>query len=261
MKKPTITAGARPNGKDTRNERASVPLHVRNLLRLQRQKNSHPSAFEIPSHARILIIEGISGSGKDTFQAYLREKLKGRDIYDFSEGELLHSWKHFPIPGILKLRVSFLTQFVKYLRATVDRDQKAVFLLNRFHLSTYITTVLREPELRGEYEELIDTLRTLPVHVFILQVDEHDIDERTLHYERSSTWRKVQRQMLAKDGFANRLSRYAAQQQLMIETAEIQGLPFSVVKLGDAEADQSHRRRLKSVSDAPRVAAHAPRKI
>jgi ABC-type bacteriocin/lantibiotic exporter with double-glycine peptidase domain len=32
--------------------------------------------------SRVLIIEGISGSGKDTFQTYLKKKLKGRDVYD-----------------------------------------------------------------------------------------------------------------------------------------------------------------------------------
>src|SRR5882724_6904370 len=59
----------------------------------------------IASDSRVLIVEGISGSGKDTFQAYLKKKLKGRDVYDYSEGELLQSWKQLHVEGIFELRV------------------------------------------------------------------------------------------------------------------------------------------------------------
>jgi thymidylate kinase len=234
MKKPVVIE-TRPlsDAKEKRSERArpNVPARVRNLLRLKQQQSGGSIPAEIPPDARVIVIEGIAGSGKDTLQAYLKEKLKGRDVYDFSEGELLHSWKHFPIPGILKLRVSFLTQFVKYLKVMVEKDKNAVFLLNRFHLSTYVTTVLRQPELRKEYEELIDVLRTLPIHVFILQLDESEIEQRTLHAERSSAWRKLQQQIVAKDGFDNKVEKYTAQQRLMINAAESHRIPFSIVKL------------------------------
>src|SRR5438128_8377379 len=140
--------------------------------------------IDLTVDSRVLIVEGISGSGKDTFQAYLKEKLKGRDVYDYSEGELLHSWKHFPIEGILKLRIKFMRLFVNHVRDVVSRDENAVFLLNRFHLSTYVTTIIRQPELEREYNEIINVLRTLPVHVFILQLDENEIDKRSLHAER-----------------------------------------------------------------------------
>src|SRR5437870_11358029 len=77
-------------------------------LRPRRLQDQDSYALErIALDSRLLIIEGIPGSGKDTFQAYLKERLKGRDVYDYSEGELLHSWKHSPIDGILKLRVNF----------------------------------------------------------------------------------------------------------------------------------------------------------
>src|SRR6266404_9185006 len=62
--------------------------------------------------ARVLIIEGISGSGKDTFQTYLKKKLKDRDVYDYSEGELLQSWNQLQIRGIFRLRVKFMKLFV-----------------------------------------------------------------------------------------------------------------------------------------------------
>ena len=155
-------------------------------------------------------------------------------MYDYSEGELLHSWKHFPIEGILKLRVKFLKLFVNYVRDIVSRDENAVFLLNRFHLSTYVTTIIRQPELEREYDEVINVLRTLPVHVFILQLDENEIEKRSLHPERSGAWQKFQQQIVKKDGFRDRLERYLWQQRLMLEAAKRQQIPYSVIKFSSA---------------------------
>ena len=181
--------------------------------------------------SRVLIIEGIAGSGKDTLQTYLKKKLKGRVVYDYSEGELLHSWKHFPIEGILKLKVKFMELFIKHAKDVVSRDDNAVFLLNRFHLSTYVSIVTRQPELERDYNLIIKDLRTLPVHVFILQLDENEIEKRSLHSERSGIWQKLQQQMAVKDGFPNRLEKYTAQQRLIIETAKRQQIPYSVIKV------------------------------
>lgn len=177
--------------------------------------------------SRVLIIEGISGSGKDTFQTYLKEKLKGRNVYDYSEGEVLHSWKHFPIEGILKLRIKFMKLFVNYVRDVVSRDKNAVFLLNRFHLSTYVTTITRQPKLEREYDAIINVLRMLPVHVFILQLDENEIEERSLHPERSGAWPKLQQQMVTTDGCRDRFERYIWQQQLILQVAKRQQISYS----------------------------------
>lgn len=180
--------------------------------------------------SRVLIIEGISGSGKDTFQAYLKEKLEHRDVHDYSEGELLQSWKHLQIEGILELRVKFMKLFVNYVRDVISRDENAVFLLNRFHLSAYVSTIMKQPELGREYNEIIDVLRTLPVHVFILQLDENEIEKRSLHSERSGAWRKHQQQIVGKEGFQERLERYIWQQRLMLKAAKRQQIPYSVIK-------------------------------
>jgi thymidylate kinase len=219
---------------------AKVPDYVRDLLeerknRLQRLQDEDPYFPEsIALDSRVLIIEGISGSGKDTFQAYLKEKFAGRHVYDYSESELLHSWKHFPIEGILKLQVKFMKLFVNYLKDIVSRDENAVFLLNRFHLSTYASIIIRQPELEREYDEIINVLRTLPVHVFILHLDENEIEKRSLHSERSSAWRKLQQQMVTKDGFPDRLEKYISQQRLVIEAAKRQQIPYSVIKFPHA---------------------------
>ena len=203
-----------------------------NLQLLQDQDSYCPEKIALDS--RVLIIEGIAGSGKDTFQAYLKEKLKGRDIYDFSEGEVLHSWKHSLIDGILKLRVDFMKLFLNCVRRIVNRDEKAVFLLNRFHLSTYVTTIIRQPDLQREYDEIIDVLRTLPVHVFILRLDENEIEERSSHSERSSAWQNYQQQSMKKDGFGDKLERYLWQQRLIIDAAKRQQIPYSIIKFSRA---------------------------
>ena len=123
------------------------------------------------------------------------------------------------IKGIFKLRVKFMKLFVNYVRDIVSRDENAVFLLNRFHLSAYVMTIIQQPKLEREYDEIINVLRTLPVHVFILQLDENEIEKRSLHPERSGAWQKFQQQIVKKEGFRDRLERYIWQQRLMLEAA------------------------------------------
>jgi thymidylate kinase len=199
------------------------------------RQNEDSDFFEkILSDSRVLIIEGISGSGKDTLQTYLKKKLKGRDIYDYSEGELLQSWNQLQIGGIFKLRVKFMKLFANYVKAIVSRDENAVFLLNRFHLSAYVMTILQQPKLEREYDDIMNVLRTLPVHVFILQLDENEIEKRSLHPERSGAWQKFQQQIVKKDGFHDKVERYIWQQRLMMAAAERQKIPYSVINFSSA---------------------------
>jgi hypothetical protein len=178
--------------------------------------------------SRVLIVEGISGSGKDTFQAHLKKMLGDRDVYDYSEGEVLHSWKQLQIDGVSEIRVKFMKLFVIYVRDIINRDDNAVFLLNRFHLSTYASTIIQQPKLEREYDEIINILRTLSVHVFILQLDASEIEKRSLHPERSGAWQKFQQQIAGKDSFRDRLER---QQRIILETAKRQQIPYSVIEL------------------------------
>jgi thymidylate kinase len=238
-----------------------VPVHVQNLLQLRRLQDEDSYFLEkIALDSRVLIIEGISGSGKDTLQAYLKDKLKGRDVYDYSEGELLHSWKHFSIEGLLKIKVKFMKVFVNYLKDIVSRDENAVFLLNRFHLSTYVSVIIRQPELEREYDEIINVLRKLPVHVFILQLEENEIEKRSFHSERSGAWRKLQQQMVTKDGFRNRLDKYISQQRLIIEAAKRQQIPYSVIKFPYAP-ENSRRIGPKNLPEKARPPSNLFRKL
>lgn len=181
--------------------------------------------------SRVLIIEGISGSGKDTLQAYLKRRLTHREVYDYSEGELLQSWNQLQIQGIFELRVKFMKLFVSYIRDVLGREDNAVFLLNRFHLSAYVMTIMQQPKLQRDYEEILKVLRGLPVHIFILRLDKEQIEKRSLHPERSIAWQKFQEQIVKRDGFRDRLERYLWQQKLMLDAAERHDIPYSVIKL------------------------------
>jgi thymidylate kinase len=217
------------DGRVARSEQAVLPIQHRRL-----QDQDSYFLERIALNSRVLIIEGISGSGKDTFQRYLKKKLKGRHLYDYSEGEVLHSWKHLQIEGLFKLRIKFMKLFVNYVEDVVSRDENAVFLLNRFHLSTYISTIIQQPNLQREYDQIINVLRTLPVHVFILQLDENEIEERSSHPERSTAWQKHQKQIVRKEGFRDTLGRHIWQQGLILKAAEKQQIPYSVVRLPSA---------------------------
>jgi hypothetical protein len=91
-------------------------------------------------------------------------------------------------------------------------------------------TILQQPKLEREYDEIISILRTLAVHVFMLRLDENEIERRSLHPERSGAWQKFQRQIVKKEGFRDRLERYVWQQRLMLEAAERQQIPYSIIK-------------------------------
>jgi thymidylate kinase len=215
------------------------------LRRLQEQDSYFLDRIALES--RVIVVEGISGSGKDTFQKYLKKKLTGRDVYDYSEGEVLHSWKQLLIEGIFELRIKFMKLFVNYVRDIVSRDENAVFLLNRFHLSTYASTIHQQPKLGREYDEIINVLRMLPVHVFILQLDENEIEKRSLHPERSGAWQKFQQQIVEKDGFRDRLEK---QQRLILEAAKRQQIPYSVIKVSYEPEIGGGRVR---ISEAPSI--------
>jgi thymidylate kinase len=215
-----------------RSEQPTLPevIEGRGVRLRRRQQQDAYFLDRIALSSRVLIIEGIAGSGKDTLQSYLKKKLKERDVYDYSEGELLQSWNQLQIDGIFKFRIKFMKLFVNYIKKIVSRDENAVFLLNRCHLSAYAMTIIQQPKLEREYNEIINILRTLPVHVFILQLEENEIEKRSLHPERSGAWQKFQQQIVKKEGFRDKIERYVWQQGLILQAAEKQGIPYSVIK-------------------------------
>ena len=99
------------------------------LYHLQNQDSHFLEKISLDS--RVIIVEGISGSGKDTFQTYVKKALAGRDVHEYSEGELLQSWNQLQIEGIFEVRVKFMRLFVNYVKDIVSRDENAVFLFEQ----------------------------------------------------------------------------------------------------------------------------------
>jgi len=230
-KSKSLRSTPEPNGSAREPQKLNPALGQPRIHLLGLTQHQSSLLERIASGARVLIIEGISGSGKDTLQAYLRQLLKGRDVYDYTEGEVLQSWNQLQIQGIFELQVRFMKLFVNYMRDVINRDQNAVFLLNRFHLSGYVLAILKQPQFAKDYDEILSVLKTLPTHVFILQLNEHEIEGRSLHPERSGAWKKFQQQIIETEGFRGRLDRYLWQQRLMLQAAEEQNLPHSLVRL------------------------------
>ena len=210
-----------------------------------RQSQDQESFFleRILLESRVIVIEGISGSGKDTFQKYLKTKLRSRVVHDYSEGELLLPWNQRPIKDIFKLQVRLMRNFIDYVTDTINRDDRAVFLLNRFHLSTYTMGVTEQPKLEREYNIVLEKLKTLPTHVFILQLMESEIESRSSHPERGTAWHKFQQHILQREGFQNFVRRNTLLQKAMVETAIRQQIPFSILRLPSVSNEKIIGRR------------------
>ena len=230
---------ANPDKKDGPISRLEQPMLRKVVeqhgIRLRRPQEKDSYFLErIALASRVLIVEGISGSGKDTFQRYLKSQLRGRDVYEYSEGEVLLSWNQRPIKDIFRMQIRLMRNFLDYVAVTLERDDKAVFLLNRFHLSTYTMGVTEQPKLEREYNIVLKKLRTLPTHVFILQLMEGEIESRSSHPERGAAWQKFQQHILEREGFQNFVKRNSLLQNAMIETAIRQKIPFSIFRLPSA---------------------------
>ncbi len=144
------------------------------------------------------------------------------------------SWNQRPIKDIFKLQVRLMRNFIDYAADTINRNDRAVFLLNRFHLSTYTMGVTEQPKLEREYNVVLKKLRTLPTHVFILQLMESEIESRSSHPERGAAWHRFQQHILQREGFQNFLKRNVLLQKAMVETALRQQIPFSILRLPSA---------------------------
>ncbi len=94
--------------------------------------------------------------------------------------------------------------------------------------------ITEKPKLEREYNIVLKRLRTLPTHVFILQLMESEIESRSSHPERGAAWHKFQQHILEREGFQNFLKRNVLLQQAMVETAIRQQIPFSIFRLPSA---------------------------
>jgi hypothetical protein len=91
--------------------------------------------------------------------------------------------------------------------------------------------VTEQPKLEREYNIVLKKLRTLPTHIFILQLLENEIESRSSHPERGAAWHKFQQHILQREGFQNFVKRNILLQKAMVETAMRQEIPFSILRL------------------------------
>ena len=111
--------------------------------------------MQLPKRVKVFIIEGIAGAGKDTLHSDMLKQLKGKNIYDFREEELLFSWKHAWINNIQDIRLRYMDKVVDYIEEVLKQDDKAVFILNRFHISLIILAEKFDAKLPKGYNKFI----------------------------------------------------------------------------------------------------------
>ncbi|MBW2978168.1 AAA family ATPase [Candidatus Woesearchaeota archaeon] len=181
---------------------------------------------------RVFIIEGIAGSGKTTFHNQLKKKLKNKTIYDFSEEELLFSWKHAWLKNINSIRLNFMNSILDYIQTTIKKDSSAVFILNRFHISFAILAVKMSKNIASKYNKLIQRIKKLPVKIFVPTIKKHEIEKRSSHKERKEKiWGLHQQKRMKTRNFSNLTEMYVWEQNLILKLLKKQKIPYSAIKI------------------------------
>ncbi len=177
----------------------------------------------------MLIIEGISGSGKSTLFERIKRSGERRALHALPEEALLLSWEHKWIPDIERTRLRLFEGIVARCRAELERDAEAFFLLERFHVSHRTVAEGQDPAAAARYEALVGSLRSLPVHIFFLELNREDIRARAEHAERGPVWRAHQERKLALRGLESIEQMYAQEQESMRALLVSQGIPYSTI--------------------------------
>ncbi len=179
---------------------------------------------------RIYIVEGIPGSGKDTYARDLLRRL-GRDrqpVYYYPEDALLRSWLHLELPGTDELAITLMERLVERVEDELALCPAVVFVFNRFHLSFALTS--HTPGLDDRYHALVERLRRLDVLVIISVLRPPEL-WRVRHPEREReqlAWRFFRQRRLAQLGATSPEAVYAEQQVRFLHLAGEQGLPYQV---------------------------------
>jgi hypothetical protein len=90
----------------------------------------------------------------------------------------------------------------------------------------YTKGITEQATLEREYNVIINALRALPTHIFLLQLMESEMEARSSHPERGVAWRIFQQRILEREGFGNFVKRNIILQKAMIEMAIRQRIPF-----------------------------------
>jgi len=195
----------------------------------------YPDGMELPECARLFIIEGIAGSGKSTFHNQLKSELEERGflIYDFSEEELLFSWKHAWIKGIEEVRLDYMNRLLDYCKEILDSTPSSAFIFSRFHISFDVLAVKTSPKTTKRYKKLIQRVKEMPAHIYVPVLDEHEIEDRCIHSERSDkTWRMHLGRRLETRGFSRLKDMYVWEQDRILSLLKAQGISYTTLRIG-----------------------------
>lgn len=188
--------------------------------------------MNIDKKSRIFIIEGIPGAGKTTFHDRLKNKLKDKLVYDFTEEELLFGWKHVWIKDVEKIRLKFMNRILDYCEKIIKEIKNSVFILNRFHITFYILTIIMNKKISREYEHLIKRIEKLPVHIYVPILGPNQIEERASHHERKEKiWKLHLQKRLETAGFSKIKDLYVWEQGMMLRLLKEQKIPYSILRL------------------------------
>ena len=187
--------------------------------------------IDIPKNTRVIIVEGIAGSGKTTLMEYLIQQFKVPRVYVYLEQELMLGWKHIHIPHVSALRIEFMNLFLDELEKNLEQKKDAIFILERFHLSMKILEWEFEKDFDAEYQKIVERIKKLPVHMLIAELKEVEIRDRMHHRERSRQWREYCEEKLVLRGFRDLESVSISQQKAFFQAAQEQGIPYSTVQV------------------------------
>ena len=80
-----------------------------------------------------------------------------------------------------------------------------------------------------EYNRILDRLKNLPSHIIISKLEETEIEERSIHTERSAQWAEYLNEKMKLRKYSDLKTMYIAEQEQIFETAKKQSLPYSII--------------------------------
>jgi thymidylate kinase len=185
----------------------------------------------IPKTARLIVLEGIAGSGKTTLKRHLKQAMWDQVVYDYTEEELFLGWKHVHLPRLSSLRLIYYQILLDDLERKMATEPEALFILERFHLSVKVLEWEFEMGFERQYERLLERLRRLPVFVLIARLEPEKIKERMLHRERCRQWDNFIQEKLTLRGYTNLERLSIEQQEAFFQAAKDQGIPFASIEV------------------------------
>jgi len=186
-----------------------------------------PIVMHIPKDKKVIIIEGIAGSGKSTFFKDYKESIKDKMVYAYTEEELLFGWRHNFIPGITDVRLRYFEKILDYIDLKL-KNEDCIFILERFHISLKIFNWDSPTDFEERYSKIMSRIKSLPVQVLIFTLESSQIIDRQVTKEKA--WHEYQELKKRVFGFANKCDFYLEEQKTILNLASKFNISYSIIK-------------------------------